>query len=154
MLKKYRLTQIITLVFIVLSMVACVKKSSLAIINETGITQNVTVEWNNVRLLPDERFEEIYYLDDSIISSEKIEIRFEIPEHIWMQPKLSQITIKPDQNKKIYLNFDRAGLEIKNLSETYVGYNLIINEVYYTSRLQKNGQKTFLKHQLVQILQK
>ncbi|MCD4818307.1 MAG: hypothetical protein K8S23_06415 [Candidatus Cloacimonetes bacterium] len=145
MSKKYRFIQIILLITIVFTISGCVEKSTLTIINSTSITQNIIVDWNDVRLLSDEQFDTSFYLDDSIISPEEAKVRIEIPKHPWMQAKLYYVTLKPGKNKKIYLNFDRAGLEIRNNSEAYAGYNIIIYEVYYAKQDSEDWNEVVLE---------
>jgi len=145
MFNKYRVIQIVLLITIAFTIAACVEKSTLTVTNRTSVTQNISVDWQKVNLLSGDQYDTSFYLNDSIISPEEAIIRIEIPKHVWMQPKIYEVTLKAGKNKKIYLNFDRAGLKIRNFSEANVFYNVIINEVYYSKQAEADWSENILE---------
>ena len=114
--------KIIALLTVFFLLVACAKESELTIYNDTG--HSVTVIFNDTihqLFSNDPPAVEIFYLNSFILFGETINVPIIIERQIYLEPKNFTIEMKPNKDKSYHVEFDRAGLQINNVSIYPIG---------------------------------
>ncbi|MCD6176830.1 MAG: hypothetical protein J7K29_03220 [Candidatus Cloacimonetes bacterium] len=122
---------------------ACAKQSELTIYNDTGHSVKVIFNGTIHHLLSnDPPAVEIFYLNSFILFGETINVPIIIERQIYLEPKNFTIEMKPNKDKSYHVEFDRAGLQINNVSIYPIG---II-------QLRKDGDEEWSENVIEEIL--
>ncbi len=109
--------KILTLLIILILLGACARQSDLSVYNDTNHSIRVILNGTIYqRLHNDPPIVETYYLNSFILFGETIDVPIIIEGQIYLEPKEFTIKMKPNKDKTYHVEFDRAGLQINNVS--------------------------------------
>lgn len=109
----------IKLIFLILLALlgACTKQSDLTIYNDTSHSIRIIMDGTIHQLLSnDPPAIETFYLNSFILFGETIDVPIIIEGQIYLEQKEFTIKMKPNKDKSYHVEFDRAGLQISNVS--------------------------------------
>ena len=133
---------LIFLIFLIL-IGACAKQSDLTIHNDTGHSIRIIMNGTIYQLLSnDPPAVETFYLNSFILFGETIDVPIIIDGQIYLEHKELTIEMKPNKDKSYHVEFDRAGLQINNVSSH------TISKV----QLRKEGQEDWSENVIDEIL--
>ena len=133
---------LIFLIFLIL-IGACAKRSDLTIHNDTGHSVRIIMNGTIHQLLSNEPpAVETFYLNSFILFGETIDVPIIIDGQIYLEHKEFTIEMKPSKDKSYHVEFDRAGLQINNVSIH------IISKV----QLRKEGEEAWSENVINEIL--
>lgn len=96
---------------------ACAKQSDLTIYNDTDHSIRIIMNGTIHQLfLNDPPAVEKFYLNSFILFGETIDVPIIIEGQTYLEPKEFTIEMKPNKDKSYHVEFDRAGLQINNVS--------------------------------------
>jgi len=96
---------------------ACAKQSDLTIYNDTGHSIRIIMDGTIYLLLSnDPPAIETFYLNSFIFLGESINVPIIIEGQIYLEHKEFTIEMKPNKDRSYHVEFDRAGLQINNVS--------------------------------------
>lgn len=109
--------RVIFLFVVLIFIVACAKQSDLTIHNDTGHSIRIIMNDTIHQLLSnDPPAVETFYLNSFILFGETIDVPIIIEGQIYLEHKEFKIEMKPSKDKSYHVDFDRAGLQINNVS--------------------------------------
>ena len=96
---------------------ACARQSDLTVYNDTGHTITIVLDGTIYQLLAnDPPAVEQFYLNSFILFGETIDVPIIIYGQIFLEHKEFTIEMKPNKDKKYHVEYNRAGLQINNVS--------------------------------------
>ena len=109
--------KILTLLIILILLGACARQSDLSVYNDTNHSIRVILN-GTIYPIPqnDPPVVETYYLNSFILFGETIDVPIIIEGQIYLEHKEFTIKMKPNKDKTYHVEFDRAGLQINNVS--------------------------------------
>jgi len=109
--------KIIILLIVLFLLIACAKQSDLTVYNDTDLSVTVVLDGTIHQLRPnDPPAVKTYYLNSFVLFGETIDAPIIIEGQVYLEHKEFTIEMKPNKDKNYYIEFDRAGLQINNVS--------------------------------------
>jgi len=109
----------LTLLIILILLGACARQSDLSVYNDTNHSIRVILNGTIYQIPqndPPVPVVETFYLNSFILFGETIDVPIIIEGQIYLEPKEFTIKMKPNKDKTYHVEFDRAGLQINNVS--------------------------------------
>ena len=105
------------LILFLIIIAGCAKEADLTIYNDTGQTITVKVDHIIYQMYPNsEPIVNTYYLNSFIFFGETVKVPVEYVETLYLSHKKFNVTMKPNKDRKYHVTFDRAGLQLRNIS--------------------------------------
>lgn len=140
--------KLLMLLIVLILLGACAKQSDLSIYNDTSHTITVILNGTIYQLLQnDPPAVETFYLNSFVLYGETIDVPVIIEGQTYLEHKEFEIEMKPNKDKTYHVEFNRAGLQINNVSLFSISTvqlrkegedewsDNIIDEIIYTENL-------------------
>ena len=137
------MSKFISLFIVIFLLGSCAKQSDLTIYNDTDHSVRVIIDGIIHPLLSnDPPAVETFYLNSFVLFGETIDVPIIIEGQIYLEDKDFTIEMKPNKDKSYHIEFDRAGLQINNVSIFPIG----------VVRLRKEGDEDWSENVLEETL--
>jgi uncharacterized protein YcfL len=100
----------------ILLMAGCSSTSEVKVYNETGGTINVSLNDTSHLMFDGDMIEEEFIINHYVLFSDEVKVPLRYDESLYLSGRNKSVSLKANETKKIHIRYDRAGLEVRNIS--------------------------------------
>ncbi len=108
-----------------LLLLGCSRTSEIKVYNDTDSSINVSLNDTSQLLFAGQMVEEEFAINHFVLFSETLDVPLHYDESLYVSGRNKAVRLKANETKKIHITFDRAGMQVRNISS-----NVGVMDVY------------------------